>query len=153
MAELRKSISIYPYSESYFSLGIAHYLKHEYDSSLYYYNEALKRAPSIAKYHNNLATVYFEINQLDKALAECQKAVELDPNYAEAFCNLGSVYGMMNKMDEAVLNFQKALAIAPNHARANFYMGKVLQVSTDPGEKARAQYYLDKAASLDPQYK
>ena len=152
IAELKKSIAIYPYSESYFSLGIAHYLMQEYDSSLYYYREALRLAPYIAKYHNNIATVYFELKQLDKALASCQQAVLLDPDYAEAYCNLGSVYGSLNQMDEALINFEKAVAIDPNHARSNYFLGKILQISSKPEDQSRAQFYLEKARSLDPKY-
>jgi hypothetical protein len=150
--ELKKSIAIYPYSESYFSLGIAHYLMHAYDSSMYYYSEAIKLAPYIAKYHNNIATVYFELKQLDKAIASCQKAVQLDPNYAEAYCNLGSAYGSLNQMDEALINFEKALSIDPNHARSNYFIGKILQISSKPEDQSRAQYYLVKARSLDANY-
>jgi len=153
MQELKKSISIYPYSESYFSLGNVHYLKHEYDSSLYYYNEAIQLAPYIAKYHNNIATVYFEMKQFDKALAECQIAVQYDPYYTDAWNNMASVYGAMNQLDQAMVNFQKTLSIDPNNARANYFIGKILQNSAKPEEQAQAQFYLNKAASLDAQYK
>jgi tetratricopeptide (TPR) repeat protein len=151
--ELKKSISIYPFSESYFSLGIVYYLKQEYDSSLYYYHEAIRQAPYIAKYHNNMATVFFEMKQLDKALAECQVAVQHDPYYTDAWNNMASVYGAMNQLDQAMVNFQKTLSIDPNNARANYFIGKILQNSGKPEEQVRAQSYLDKAAALDPQYK
>ncbi|MFI5135793.1 MAG: tetratricopeptide repeat protein, partial [Chitinophagales bacterium] len=151
LAELRKSVSIYPgYGDGWLHIGNYYSSIHQDDSAEFYFKKAIDVMSYLATAHNNLGTVYFDEKKYDAALAEFNEAVRLDPNYQNAYCNLGSAYGTLGKFQEAIPYFQKAYQLSPTDAQTCYFLGITYR---SLGDEVNAKIYLDKAAALDPKFK
>ncbi len=95
------------------------------DVALDYFRKAVKLAPRIAIYRNNLGNALCVNTDLDEALPHLHRAVDLDPNYPDALCNLGKVYRLRDDMDTASGWFNKALVVAPGFARARAGLAEI----------------------------
>jgi CHAT domain-containing protein/Tfp pilus assembly protein PilF len=109
------------------NLGLVHDEQMDFDSSLYYLNEAIKirkrKLPvddlAIAESYFNLGSLFFKAGDYDKAeeLLTLALAIESkhytanDPSLAMTFNNLGTVNEECGRYEEAMANYSKAAAI------------------------------------------
>lgn len=75
------------------------------------YEEAIKRDPSVAAYHNNLAAALAKLMEFPAAKAACEKALEIDPNYVKAWCKKGDIEFFMKEYHRAMESYQKGLSL------------------------------------------
>jgi len=91
------------------------------------YQKAMQISPNDAGLHNNLGSVYAEMNKVDDAKTEFQKAADLDPTHAgNYYYNLGVVLVNQGKMDDASVALKKAMDLDPNNANASYWYGMAL---------------------------
>ena len=91
------------------------------------YQKAIAISPNDPGLHNNLGSVYANMQKVDDAKAEFQKAADLDPTHAgNYYYNLGVVMVNQGKMDDAAVALKKATDIDPNNANAFYWYGMAL---------------------------
>ncbi len=128
-------------------LGVINYQLKNYDSSIDYYREALRCAPTNADLYYNLGKSYQAKGQLDDAVMFYQKAIQLNPSLVEAYYNLGTVCQDKGRLDDAIISYSKALTFNPNLAAAYYNLGTVYQ---DKGQLDDAIMFYQKALQLNP---
>lgn len=128
-----------------------------YDKSVETYQKVITADPNSASAHNNLGSVYADMNKIPEAQQEFEKSAQLDPaNAARAYFNLGVVMYNKGKMDEASAALKQAIDKDPKMSDAYFLeaqalMGKATmtpdgKVQAAPGTVDALQTYL----KLDP---
>lgn len=80
------------------------------------YNEAIKRDPTNAAYHNNLAAALSKLMDFSAAKAACEKAIALDPKYVKAWAKKGDIEFFMKEYHRAMESYKKGLEIEPNNS-------------------------------------
>jgi tetratricopeptide (TPR) repeat protein len=113
------------------------------------YQRNLGKKETIGCFFNNLANVYFNLNDIENAYYYQQRAVDINPLLAEARTNLGNIFLRKNMVDSAIQQYQAALKINPadaktHHNLANAYSKNALL------DDAVEQYNI--ALSLDPNF-
>jgi tetratricopeptide (TPR) repeat protein len=116
----------------YKEIGVLYMSRDQFDSALYYSNEALKIAISIndvkaiGDAYNNIGLIYRVQSKYETAMENLVKALavyEANNLYKESAKTLSSVsyiYFMQNKADEAIRGFQKAAAISKRERDTTF---------------------------------
>jgi tetratricopeptide (TPR) repeat protein len=117
------------------------------DVALDYFRKAVKLAPRIAMYRNNLGNALCLETDLDDALPHLHKAVELDGRYAEAMSNLGKCYRLLGDMDVAAQWFNKALAVDQNFLRAK---AGLAEIDSEMGRFEQAIIVFESILAKDP---
>src|SRR5690606_7807370 len=123
LAELKKSVDIYPFGDAYNQMGIIYNKRKDYQNSFESYQKAIEANPSDAVVYNNLGSLYFNTGKVKEAQEMYEKAIKYNPNYPDAIMNLGSTYGMKQEYDTALSYFFKAIKLNPNLAQAYYYIG------------------------------
>jgi len=103
----------------------AHTLKGLLDVSLSNYASALQHyaiahklafqagfSPKITIILNNMAQIYFVLNNFDEALKLYNQAIEFDKNNYRAINNIANIYAKREQFEEAETNFKIALKVA-----------------------------------------
>lgn len=117
------------------------------DMALDYFRKAVKLAPAIAMYRNNLGNALCVNTDLEDALPHLHKAVELDPHYADALCNLGKVYRLLGDMESSATWFNKALAAQPGFLRA---ISGLAEIDSELGRFDKAIETFERVLAKDP---
>jgi len=131
------------------AIGLAQSFKGNLAESAKAYEKCLEIYPAFTEVHNNLGTIYQEMNELAKAEAEFQKAL-LDPAYVTRelpFYNLARLYVLQGRLDLALENVQKAIQTKPRLAMAHNLKGMILE-KLNRLEDAVAAY--EKAVKIVP---
>jgi len=132
------------------AIGLAQSLKGNLAESARAYEKCLEIRPEFTEAHNNLGTIYQEMNELPKAEAEFQKAL-LDMTYLTRelpYYNLARMYVLQDRLDLAMVNVQKAIQAKPRLAMAHNLMGMILEKQNKP-EDAAAAY--ERAVKIVPE--
>lgn len=117
------------------------------DVALDYFRKAVKLAPKIAMYRNNLGNALCVQSELGEALLHLHKAVTLDPRYVEALCNLGKVHRMQREMETAREWLNKALAVDPQFLNAR---SELAEIDSEMGRFAEAVAAFESILAVDP---
>ncbi len=79
------------------------------------YEEAIKRDPTNAAYHNNLAATLSKLMDFPAAKAACEKAIALDPQYVKAWAKKGDIEFFMKEYHKALESYKRGLELEPNN--------------------------------------
>ena len=91
--------------------GNVHFKAGKWADAIKEYEEAVKRDPSVAAYHNNLAAALAKLMEFPSAKAACEKALSIDPNYVKAWCKKGDIEFFMKEYHRAMESYQKGLSL------------------------------------------
>ena len=75
------------------------------------YEDAIKRDPTNAPYHNNLAAALVKIMDFNGARAAVEKSLELDKNYVKAWAKKGDIEYFMKEYHKAVESYRAGLQL------------------------------------------
>jgi homogentisate phytyltransferase/homogentisate geranylgeranyltransferase len=100
------------------ALGRLLHARGELDRALEELREATALAPDEARYWNNVAVVYRDLEMYAQALDALETATVLDPRLADAYYNRGRVLGALGRQGEARRQYLLALEIDPGFAPA-----------------------------------
>ncbi|MCC6689924.1 MAG: tetratricopeptide repeat protein [Bacteroidia bacterium] len=165
LREMRRTLQIYPgYADAFHKIGKIYLNENLLDSAAFYYRKALTFMPTNSMYLNNLGSVLFNQGKLDEALRQFEQSLKINPMQSDAYSNLASVYGTMgqqlsaqHKMDEARKNFEtaivyfkKAVEVDVNYAAGYYMLGLTYR---NLGDESNAQFYINIAKKLNPNYK
>jgi TolB-like protein/Tfp pilus assembly protein PilF len=145
------------YSKGQFALNKSS-SKAEFEASIPYFEEAIKRDPTfapayvgLANAYSNLGTVFIGGSPAEtraKVVSAAEKALEVDPNLAEAHVLLADVKQKQWHWAEAEAEYRRALALDPNSAAA--YEGLALWLVCK-GRADEAVAAAERGRELDPQ--
>ena len=109
----------------YYSRGLAHSKKGEYDLAIAAYTRAIELNPELAEAYVNRGGTYNEIGEFDKAIEDLSKAIELNPKLAEAYGNRGNAYSSKEDFQNAIKDYNRTIELKPNLAEAYANRGNV----------------------------
>lgn len=110
-------------------IGLAQSLKGNLAEAAKAFEKCLEIDPTFTEAHNNLGTIYQEMNKLDAAEKEFKVAL-LDQTYISRhlpYYNLARLYVLQNRLDEAFQNVQSSLKLQPRQAMAYNLKGLILE--------------------------
>lgn len=119
------------------------------DLALDYFRKAVKLAPRIAMYRNNLGNALLGQSELEEARVHLNKAVALDPRYLDALCNLGKLCRMSRDMEAAVSWLNKALLVDPKSLTAR---SELAEIDSEMGRFDAAIAAFEAILAKDPQH-
>jgi tetratricopeptide (TPR) repeat protein len=76
----------------YYNRGAIHGKRHDFDSAIVDYNQAIRLDPQNVDAHINRGVAYYAKGDSDRAIADYERALRLDPNNADAYNNRGVAY-------------------------------------------------------------
>ncbi|MDF2577010.1 MAG: glycosyl transferase group 1,tetratricopeptide repeat proteintetratricopeptide repeat protein [Chlamydiales bacterium] len=86
-------------SETYYNLGCAYLLQHDYANSKKYYLEAVRINNGCFKSYNNLGNIYTAEHDFDKAKKCYKEAINRSPHSAGLLKNLGMLHLLLGEFD------------------------------------------------------
>jgi tetratricopeptide (TPR) repeat protein len=113
------------------------------------YLNNLGKKETIGCFFNNLANIYFNLDDLDNAYYYQQKAVEITPLLAEARTNLGNILLKKDMVDMAIEQYTTAIKINSQDAKTHHNLGNAYR-KKELFDRAVEQYNI--ALKLDPNY-
>lgn len=125
----------------------------KYEDAIFHFEKAIELEPDVGVYYNNLGRAWYFLGRHERALAILNRAMTLSPNDAGVRANIGDAYRQQGKYDEAVRFYHAALELGRSDtamlSRVNYDLGNLY---LKRGEFKSAEYRLDRAISLDPQF-
>jgi stress-induced-phosphoprotein 1 len=121
----------------------------DYPTAIREYEEAIKRDPTSAPYHNNLAAALQKIGDFNGAKREVEKSLELDRGYVKAWAKKGDIEFFMKEYHKALDSYRAGLQIEPENSLCKQGIQKTMsQVNSGNGadDKERAAH-----AMADPE--
>ena len=97
-------------AEAYFTQGIYHHKKGQYDEAISDYTRVLEMNPRDSKAYNNRGIVYGKKGQYDRTILDFTKAIEIDPRDAEVYNRLAWL--LATAKEPGIRNGKKALELA-----------------------------------------
>lgn len=111
-----------------FALAKVHFMKGNYDKSLYYlkknYNYSIKKDISL----NYMIKILLKQKNDSKALIACEKWAELSPQNPRIFYLKGKINYRNHEFEEAMQMFIKVIEQNLNHYKALLYLGFIKQL-------------------------
>lgn len=91
------------------------------------YEDAIKRDPKNAAYHNNLAAAYQKMGLFNDAKREVELSIELDRKYVKAWAKKGDIEFFMKEYHKALDSYRSGLQIEPENPLCKQGLVKVQQ--------------------------
>src|SRR5262249_15834963 len=104
---LSEELATQPMPDTYIYLGIAYRNIKEYQKAEDVLKEGSKRYPEDARFHNELANVFLENNDIDAAKSELQQALAVDPNNNYASDELATIDMSQGELQSALRSWNK----------------------------------------------
>jgi stress-induced-phosphoprotein 1 len=96
--------------------GNAFFRDGKFPEAIKAYEEAVKRDPTNAPYHNNLAAAYLKMGLFNDAKKEVEKSLELDKTYVKAWAKKGDIEFFMKEYHKCMDSYNAGLALEPDNA-------------------------------------
>jgi|JTFP01.1.fsa_nt_gb Tfp pilus assembly protein PilF len=132
-------------------LAQAYHRKKAYAEAEKHYLNAIRMRPDEPRFHNNIGTLYLDMQRPDEALTYLEKAVNnlLFPSPEIPLTGIGIARFLKSDYLGAVSAYREALGKNPQYVEAYLRLGEVLSVL---GQVDRALVEYRKALVLSPQY-
>jgi tetratricopeptide (TPR) repeat protein len=148
IAELKKSLAIYPQNEDALSsIGNGYTQIDSFDVAEKYFKEAGKINPAT---ESNLAYLYLRRGSFDQAISLSEKILKRDPKNVDVLICAGIAYGSVKKYDNAIHTLSSAAQIQPSSGKIYYYLSIAYKFK---GDSANYMKYAQKAARLDPSFR
>lgn len=121
-----------------------------YDEALAGFDKLTNIQPDTAVNWIGKGQILSSINRDEEAIVAFEKALTLNPNRFDVWGMKASALSKLGRYDEAIATLNKALELAPNNA-VNIYNRACIYCLK--GDKINALVDLEKAISLNPQFK
>ena len=100
-------------AEVFFRLGVLYFMKGEYETSKGYYDRAIDKEPSKAKYHKAMAKVLYELENYEEAAESAFTSIELIKYFPDAHYILGRALEKMGDLKNAKMAYETAERLKP----------------------------------------
>ncbi len=111
---------------AHYARGVAHAALGHYEQALEDFTRATQIDPAFAAAYRDRGASHLLLGRLDRAIADATTAVTLDPHDGNAYFNRGLSYTLRGEAQKAIADMQK-----------------VLEVTTEPALRKKAQEQLD----------
>ncbi len=139
------------YPEAISEKGLVFAQMKQYDSALYYCNEAAKMETEMGLLRLNLAKVLYKAGDLDNAILYTNDAIYLKPAFAAAFAFKGLLLLDKKEFADAEKSCDIAMAIRMD---TKFDLADLLETKAiamyEQGKQTEAQEYFEAAKTLNP---
>ena len=119
------------------------------EEALRCYDEAISKAPDLARAHMNRGNILLARGDAEEALHAYEKALELEPNYAAAHYNAGNAQAHLNRHEAACTAYEKAILLNPDFTDAHVALGCTHE---ELGLRDKAVENYRRALELSPDY-
>lgn len=92
------------------------------------YEEAIKRDPTNAPLHNNLAAAFVKVMAPNDAKRAVEKCLELDPTYVKAWAKKGDIEFLTKEYHKALDSYRRGLELEPGNQACKDGLRKTQQV-------------------------
>ena len=92
--------------------GLNCYQQGQFETAIYYYQEALSQRPIWPEIYMNQGLVLDNLNQVQGAIYSYQKAIEQNSNYIQAYYHLGIAYQKEGQTDSAINTYKQAIEVS-----------------------------------------
>lgn len=152
MLYINRALEMVPqYAEAISEKGLVFAEMKQYDSAIYYCNEAAIMDTEVGLLRLNLAKVLYEAGDTDNALLYTNDAIFLKPSFSAAFAFKGFLLLDKKQFAEAERSCDIALGIRPD---TEFELAEILESKAiamyEQGRQAEAKEYFDVAKKLNP---
>ncbi len=152
MEYINKSLGHVPdYAEALSEKGLVFAEMQQFDSAVYYCNEAAKMEPEIGLLRLNLAKVLYKAGDIENALLYTNDAIYLKPAFAAAFAMKALMELEKKQFAEAEKSADAALAIRPD---TKFELADILETKAiamyELGKQKESEEYFEAAKKLNP---
>jgi|GEM_PF-3313573 len=149
-----KAIEIYPqHSGAHFKLGLTYKkvgdmfkekndienAKKAYSLAIIHYQKVAELTPNDPAVHNNLANVFYSLQNYDGAIQGYNKAILLKPYDPDYHYNLANAYSKKGLIKQAIEHYEEAIRIDPNYFDAYYNLARLYEKSHDINNAIR--YY------------
>jgi stress-induced-phosphoprotein 1 len=111
------------------------------------FEEATKRDPTNAAYHNNLAAAYLKMGVFNDAKKEVERSLELDKTYVKAWAKKGDIEFFMKEYHKSMESYKTGLVLEPDNSLCKQGLQKTMMKINEGGaDKERAAH-----AMADPE--
>ena len=117
--------------------------------ALHCYEEAIRKAPKMARAHLNRGNILLASGDAQAALTAYATALSHDPAYAPAHYNTGNALVAMGRGTDALTAYRRAIALKPDFVDAEVALGAALE---DLGQMDAAVVSYRQALALQPEY-
>ena len=128
-------------------LGVAHFRQGNHSEAIRRIEEAIRLAPGVAHYHNNLATVLGRHGRRREAIASYERAIALAPERSDYHAHRANCLAATNQYEAAVSAYRRALALEAGDAGIYRSLSVALYRL---GKQSEALAVIDIALELDP---
>jgi stress-induced-phosphoprotein 1 len=90
------------------------------------YEEAIKRDPTNAPYHNNLSAAFLKVGLFNDAKRHVEKSIELDKKYVKAWAKKGDIEFFMKEYHKSIESFKMGLQLEPDNSTCKQGLAKTL---------------------------
>mmetsp|Transcript_119473 Transcript_119473/g.234784 ORF Transcript_119473/g.234784 Transcript_119473/m.234784 type:complete len:554 (+) Transcript_119473:50-1711(+) len=98
------------------------------------YEEAVKRDPNNAPYHNNLAAAYLKMGVFNDAKKEVERSLELDKTYVKAWAKKGDIEFFMKEYHKSMDSYKAGLQLEPDNSLCKQGLQKTMMKINEGGE-------------------
>lgn len=106
--------------------GNAAFREGNFPKAIAEYEDACKRDPTNAPYHNNLAAAYLKMGIFNDAKKEVEKSLELDKKYVKAWAKKGDIEFFMKEYHKSLDSYKAGLQIEPDNSLCKQGMTKTM---------------------------
>lgn len=136
-------------SRGYYDMAQQYRAEQDYDTALYYYNQALKNPPYHADYYYGRGRTHAAMSNYLPAIADYKKAIKHDKEYVDAYYYLGIAQMAIGRFADAIESLNQAIQKSPNFAEAYFARGYCKASSNNFQDSI---HDLDEAIRINPQF-
>jgi tetratricopeptide (TPR) repeat protein len=111
-----------PTADTYLYLGIAYRHMKEYQKAEDVFNEGSRRYPEEVRFHNELANLFIENNDIEAAKSELRRTLAVDPNNAFASDQLATIDMSEGEVQSALRAWNKSDRPYINDILHNYYL-------------------------------
>lgn len=122
----------------------------KYTQAIDRYEEAIKRDPTCAPYHNNLGSALCKISDFQGAKRAVEKAIDIDPTYVKAYAKKGDIEVLSKELHKARESYQKGLGIDSTNAACKNGLAQVEYKLNAPATEAEMKQRQEHAMA-DPE--
>ena len=90
------------------------------------YEEAIKRDPVNAPYHNNLAAAFLKVGLFNDAKRHVERSIELDKTYVKAWAKKGDIEFFMKEYHKSLESFKMGLQLEPDNSLCKAGLAKTI---------------------------
>jgi tetratricopeptide (TPR) repeat protein len=132
-----------------YSLGVYIFHQGEYDESVKYFDEAIRRDAINSTYWFDKGVALYYLERYDEALLAYDEAINIEPSNVNAWYNKGAILDKQGKLDEAIKAYDEALKLDSNNA--DIWYDKSIALDA-LGRNSEAKQASNEAIRLDPNY-